>query len=81
MRYFFDSFDGQRFIADEDGVEFSRIALVRDAAISALADIGRDTLSSQDRQQSWIQVRDADGALMLKATMTVEVVWVGNYIQ
>jgi hypothetical protein len=75
MRYFFDSFDGHQLIVDEDGLEFLTIALTRDAAIAALVGIAKDNLPNEDRQQSWIRVRDADGVPAFTATMTLEIVW------
>jgi len=61
IRFYFDSFDGDRLIVDQEGLEFSTPSLMRDAAIAALPDMARDELPDGDRRQFWIHVRDAEG--------------------
>jgi hypothetical protein len=74
-RFYFDSFDGKRLIVDQEGFEFSTVALMRDAAVAALPDMARDEITYEDRQEFWIRVRDSEGAQIFVATLTLEAQW------
>src|SRR3954470_7507075 len=56
-RYFFDVRDGDRVIADPDGLEFADLAAVREEAATALAEMARDSLPTTTRRRMSIDVR------------------------
>jgi hypothetical protein len=78
IRFYFDSFDGDRLIVDQEGLEFSSTSLMRDAAIAALPDMARDERPDGDRRLFWIHVRDAQGARILEATLTLDARWIAS---
>src|SRR3954470_13306273 len=56
--YFFDSRDGESFIADDVGLDFETILEARDAATAGLADLARDAIPGRVRRELAIEVRD-----------------------
>ena len=46
--YFFDTFDGEGFLPDENGLEFESLAAARLEAKKVLPEMARDTLLRTD---------------------------------
>jgi hypothetical protein len=73
-RYYFPSWDGDAFLADEEGLDFESIAQARAQASQALAEMARDILpEAPDGRVLKIRVMDGDGLVLeLRLTYAVE---------
>lgn len=72
-RYFFDAHDGDKFIRDEDGLEFDGIAQARDEATNGLADLARDAIPGALRRELAVDVRDEADRQLIRASLWFEV--------
>jgi hypothetical protein len=72
-RYFFDVRDGDRVIADPDGLEFADLAAVREEAATALAEMARDSLPTTTRRRMSIDVRTDADVPILRASLSFDV--------
>jgi hypothetical protein len=72
-RYYFDVRDGDRFIRDEDGLDYPNIEAARDAATVALAEMAKDALPRAERHHIAIEVRDEAKQPLLIAGLTFEI--------
>jgi hypothetical protein len=63
-RYYFDLRDGDGLAIDEEGLEMSDLAAVQEEAARALADMVRDSVTSQNLDQIAVEVRDDDGPVL-----------------
>ena len=73
-RYYFDSRDDDRFLRDEEGLEFDSIEEARDQATRALAEMARDVLPGSVRRELTIEVRDETREPLLKTCLVFEAV-------
>ena len=59
QRYFFDIYDGDDCVADDEGMELPDIALVQDEAVQSLADVARNAGKAKPSMGNMsIKVRD-----------------------
>jgi hypothetical protein len=74
-RYYFPSWDGDKFLSDEDGVEFEDLDQARVAAVWSLAEMARDSLPTSlgDRVLK-THVMDGGGEPLLELRLTFEIV-------
>ncbi|ESW73073.1 hypothetical protein NKK52_15475 [Mesorhizobium sp. C277A] len=72
-RFFFDSGDGDLVFEDEIGVECAGLEEVRRAGFEGLVDLTRESLKSVDGQQLFIEVRDENGAKILRLSLSLRV--------
>ncbi|ESX90077.1 MULTISPECIES: hypothetical protein [unclassified Mesorhizobium] len=72
-RFFFDSGDGDLIFEDEIGVECAGLEEVRRAGFEGLVDLTRESLKSVDGQQLFIEVRDENGAKILRLSLSLRV--------
>jgi hypothetical protein len=72
--YYFDTFDGEELILDEEGLEFPDLAAVKVEAARGLADIAKDVIPGHERLELYIAVRDAQGRQILRTIMVFEIV-------
>ncbi|MER9491755.1 hypothetical protein [Mesorhizobium sp. M0006] len=72
-RFFFDSGDGDLIFEDEIGVECAGLEEVRRAGFEGLVDLTRESLKSVDGQQLFIEVRDENGAKILRLSLSLQV--------
>ena len=72
-RYFFDSRDGDKFVIDDERMEFVTLEEARDEATEALADMAHDAIPGSIRRELAIEVRDGDGEAVLRASLWCEV--------
>ncbi|WP_445504589.1 DUF6894 family protein [Microvirga sp. G4-2] len=72
-RYFFDSYDGDRFIPDHEGLELRDIAAAEREARKALPDMAKDALPDGDPQTFIISVRNEAGQVVLRAALSLVV--------
>jgi hypothetical protein len=74
-RFFFDTYDGQTLVEDEEGLELEGPQAARDQAQAALADMVRDVMPDGDQRTLTIRVRNESGKTVLKATVSLMVEW------
>src|SRR3954454_23240651 len=67
-RYFFDTRDGERFIADDIGLDFETFQEVRDAATAGLADLAKDVNPGRVRRELAVEVRDNTDHRLIRAS-------------
>jgi hypothetical protein len=70
-RYFFDTYDGSRFISDTEGLELQSVEIARSEAQKALPDLARDALPDGDQKTFIVSVRDEAGQVVLRAALTL----------
>jgi hypothetical protein len=70
-RYFFDTYDGNRFINDMQGIELQSLEQVKAEAQNALPDLARDALPDGDQRTFIVSVRDEAGQVVLRAALTL----------
>ncbi|WP_028136645.1 DUF6894 family protein [Bradyrhizobium japonicum] len=63
-RYYFDSRDNDRFIADDEGLDFSSLDDVKAQATTALTELAKDVLPSSVIRTLAIEVRDDLGPVL-----------------
>lgn len=71
-RYYFDTRDNEKFIADDIGVEISSLDHVKTTASAAMADFAKDVLPGSVLRRLAIEVRDDFGPI-LTVLLTFEV--------
>ena len=77
-RYFFD-IHSRDLSRDEDGVECSSIAEIRQEAMHSLPEIARDLIPQDgDRQSFTVLVRNEKNVTVYTATLTFAGVWLGE---
>ena len=73
QRYFFDTYDGETFTRDEDGVVLVDLEQARDEAVRALPDLRRETLPERVRRDYVVEVRDEAGRKVWRAALSLVV--------
>ncbi len=72
-RFFFDVHDGLRTSVDDIGLELAGVSEAEQQAVSALADITRDTLRKGAGRRFVVEVRGEGGDKILRATLSMSV--------
>jgi uncharacterized membrane protein len=70
-RYFFDTYDGNHFINDAQGIELQDLEHVKAEAQNALPDLARDALPDGDQKTFIVSVRDEAGQVVLRAALSL----------
>ena len=71
-RYYFDEYDGDTVMQDDEGLELDGIEAARAEARKALPDIARDVLPEDgDRRTMVVKVRDEAGKVVITATLSL----------
>ena len=74
-RYTFASWDGDRFLPDEEGLEVEGLEQARALATLSLAEMARDIVPGLDGERVLrVQMRDEGGKLALELQLTFVVV-------
>jgi hypothetical protein len=72
-RFYFDVRDGDKFIRDDDGLEYPDTETARDEAALALAEMAKDVLPGAAIREIAIEVRDEAKEPLLRAVLRFEV--------
>jgi hypothetical protein len=72
-RYFFDVSDGDRLTVDDEGLEMDDLHGAQQAAVAALPQVARDALPDGTRRDFVVEVRDASGRKVIRATLALTV--------
>ncbi len=70
-RYFFDTYDGDLFLPDDQGIELENLAAVKAEASRGLADMAGDELPDGDQRSFVVKVRDEAGEVVLQAALSL----------
>ena len=71
--YFFDITDTGRTWTDTEGTELPSLEKAREEALRTLAEIVKDRLPDGDYRDFLIEIREADGAPLLSASLVLRV--------
>jgi hypothetical protein len=72
-RIFFDINEGKVGVRDETGIEIASLLGVRHQIVATLFDLFRDRIGAEDHRVFKISARDDHDAVVLTATLTLEV--------
>jgi hypothetical protein len=72
-RYFFDTYNGDRFVPDDAGVELENLEAAKAMASRGLVDMAQDDLPDGDQRAFVISVRDEAGEVLLQAALSLVV--------
>ncbi|MCB5177060.1 MULTISPECIES: DUF6894 family protein [Microvirga] len=72
-RYFFDTYDGERFFRDEEGLELDGLEAARREARRALPDMASDHLPEGDQRVFIVSVRTEAGQPVLRVALSLVV--------
>ena len=72
-RYFFDTYDGHRFVPDEEGRELEGFQAAKDEAQRALPEMARDELPDGDQKAFVVSVRNEAGRVILRVALSLVV--------
>jgi hypothetical protein len=73
-RFYFDTYDGDRFVPDEEGCDLAGIEEAKAEAVKALPDMARDGLPhGEDYREFAVDVLDEGGDTVLRARLTLVV--------
>ncbi|MBM1172384.1 DUF6894 family protein [Microvirga arabica] len=70
-RYFFDTYDGNLFVPDSEGLELQNLDTAKAEAQKALPDLARDALPAGDQKTFIVSVRDEAGQVVLRAALSL----------
>ncbi len=74
-RFCIDTSDQQRFVRDEDGLEFADVEVAVNAAEDAMSDMAQDAFPGGESRTFLAIVRDEHGRTLVQATMSFRVNW------
>lgn len=77
-RYFIDTDDDDMPVVDELGQELSNDAAARNLALASLPDMLSAKLPACDRRSFRASVRDERGAVLYRATLSLDGEWLGE---
>jgi len=72
-RFFFDSFDGRYFAADEVGQELDSLGAAKAEAQRSVAEMAKDELPDGDHRSFVVSVRDEAGREVLRVALALVV--------
>jgi len=64
VRFFFDTFGGESWVQDDEGIECPDPEVARTTAHAALADLAKDEVPNSDQRVMIVRIRDGDGLLL-----------------
>ena len=75
-RYYFDLFEDDRLMTDDEGVELRDLYEAREQAQRLLPDITRDVMPDGDSRAFTVLVRCSEKRIRLQATLSMRSVWI-----
>ncbi|QRM34526.1 hypothetical protein JO965_33355 (plasmid) [Microvirga sp. VF16] len=72
-RFFFDTYDGERFVSDEQGQELEDIEAAKIIAQEELPQMAWDELPDGDQRTFIVSVRDGAGQVVIRAALSLVV--------
>ncbi|MXQ13107.1 DUF6894 family protein [Microvirga makkahensis] len=77
-RFFFDTYDGNLLIPDEQGQELENIEAAKLVAQEALPNMAKDKLPDGDQRVFLVSVRDEAGQVMVRVALSLVVDYPSN---
>lgn len=74
-RYFFDTSDGDSSNQDNEGIECPERHHVQYQAVDVLPDMARESLPDGPNRTFRVEVRDAGGTVVFRATLELKSMW------
>ncbi|MBL0408015.1 hypothetical protein JKG68_29385 [Microvirga aerilata] len=71
QRYFFDTYDGDKLLPDEIGVELADLDEAERELARSLPAMAQETFPKSDHREFAVRVRDDEGKTVLKAALTL----------
>ena len=68
-RYFFDTYDGEKLISDDIGMELADVDEVEREASRSLPEMAREVFPKSNHREFIVTVRDESGETVLKAAL------------
>jgi hypothetical protein len=72
-RYFFDTYDGDRFLSDDVGLEFAGLDEAKAEAQKALPEMAREVLPDGNHRSFVVSVRDEAGVVRVRMSLSLVV--------
>jgi hypothetical protein len=72
-RYFFDTYDGDRFLPDDVGLEFAGLEVAKQEAQKALPEMAREVLPDGNHRTFVVSVRDEAGTVRIRMSLSLVV--------
>jgi hypothetical protein len=72
-RYFFDTYDGDRFLPDDVGLEFAGLDEAKAEAQRALPEMAREVLPDGNHRSFVVSVRDEAGTVRIRMSLSLVV--------
>ena len=72
-RYFFDTFDGERFVRDDIGVEFESLESAKAEAQRFLPEMASDALPDGNHRTFVVSVRNEAGYVLMRMSLSLVV--------
>ncbi len=69
--FFFDTYDGERFVSDDEGQELEDLEAAKAVAQEELPHMARDGLPDGDQRTFIVSVRDEAGQVVLRAALSL----------
>ena len=70
-RYYFDIYDGEQSLADEDGMEVDDVEASKVEVRQVLANLARDIVRKGNHQSFSVNVRDEAGQIVLRGILSI----------
>ncbi|WP_114946764.1 DUF6894 family protein [Microvirga calopogonii] len=72
-RFFFDTYDGERFVSDDEGQELEDLEAAKAVAQEELPQMAWDELPDGDQRTFIVSVRDKAGQVVIRAALSLVV--------
>jgi hypothetical protein len=72
-RFFFDTFDGRYFAADEEGQELESLGAAKAQAQRSVVEMAKDELPDGDHRSFVVSVRDETGGEVMRVALALVV--------
>ncbi|KFG68726.1 hypothetical protein [Microvirga sp. BSC39] len=72
-RYFFDTFDGERFVRDDVGLECETLEEAKSEGQRALPEMAREVLPDGNHRTFVVTVRDEVGTVVMRMSLSLVV--------
>jgi hypothetical protein len=70
-RYYFDTYDGDSFVPDEEGIELESLGAAKKEAQAVLPHMAKDELPDGDQKVFVVSVRNQNGQVVIKTALSL----------
>lgn len=72
-RFFFDTFDGEEYVPDENGLDLQDVEAAKLEAQKALPDMARDALPNENFRSFVVNIRNEAGQTVMRLALSLVV--------